>query len=87
MAGATTREAERIKRWRQGQIAAARRQLELSASEGPNPAQAVAEALSAFELVTRGKRQPSQRDPISERDVTEVRRRWARIQKLAKAQR
>jgi hypothetical protein len=81
------REGALIRRLRRGQLAAARRQLELCAAEGPNPEQAVAEALAAFDLVCRGKSQPSERDPVSEREVTEVRRRWARIQKRAQGRR
>jgi hypothetical protein len=78
------REAEAIKRWRLGQIAAARRKLELCAEEGPQPGQAVAEALAAFTALSRGGSGFLERDPVSARDVVEVRRRWARIQKRAR---
>ena len=77
------REVAVMRRWRRGQIAAERRQLELQAAEGPRPQQAVAEALAAFELLRRAEGHPGQRDPISEQQVVEVRRRWARIQKRA----
>jgi hypothetical protein len=82
-----SREAALMKRWRQGQVAAARRKLELCAEEGPDPQQAVAEALSAFDLLSRATGHPSERDPVSEHEVAEVRRRWARIQKRAKKER
>jgi hypothetical protein len=87
MGTGAAREAAIIRRWRQGHVAAARRKLELSAAEGPDPEQAVAEALSAFELLGRATSRRSQRDPISEQGVTEVRRRWARIQKRAREER
>jgi hypothetical protein len=82
-----SREGELMKRWRQGQVAAARRKLELCAEEGPDAQQAVAEALSAFDLLSRTTAHPSERDPVSEREVMEVRRRWARIQKRARKKR
>jgi hypothetical protein len=76
-------EAEAIKRWRLGQVAAARRKLELCAEEGPDPEQAVAEALAAFTTLSRRGSAFRERDPVSARGVAEVRRRWARIQKRA----
>jgi len=84
---ARQREVEAIKRWRRGQIASARRKLELSAEEGPDPEQAVAEALAAFTMLSRSSSHSLERDPVSARDVTEVRRRWARIQKRAQKKR
>lgn len=85
--GENEREAGAIKRWRRGQIAAARRKLELAAAEGPDPEQAVAEALAAFTVLSRRGPGFLQRDPVSARDVAEVRRRWARIQKRAQKKR
>ena len=84
---AVTPEAVLVKRLRRGQAAAARRALELSAAEGPKPAQAVAEALAAYALLGQLNAHPGRRDPVSEREVMEVRRRWARIQERAQAQR
>lgn len=66
-----------------GHAAAAQRQLELLRSEGPMPAQAVDEALSAFEILYRRGPRALRRDPVSEHQVQKVRSRWARIQKRA----
>jgi hypothetical protein len=73
-----------ILRMRRGQAAAAARQQELRRAEGPRPAQAVAEALSAAIAVAAIGRWPGPRDPASEAAVLEVRRRWARIERRAR---
>jgi hypothetical protein len=78
-------EAALVKRWRKGQLAAAVRKRELARAEGPNPPQAVSEALAAYEALRRSGVALNQRDQISERGVIEVRRRWVRIQKHAQA--
>jgi hypothetical protein len=75
----------RILRWRAGHQAAERRQRELLAEEGPNPAQAVAEALDALAVLEAMGQWPSPRDAVSERAVGVVRRRWVRIQNRARA--
>ena len=74
-----------IQRWRSGHEAAARRQLELLAAEGPHPAQAVAEALAAINALEATGEWPGPRDAVSEAAVAMVRRRWARIQTRARA--
>ncbi len=68
-----------IARMRRGHAAAGQRQRELMRQEGPRPAQAVVEALSAAAAVAADGAWPSGRDPVSERGIEEVRRRWARI--------
>jgi hypothetical protein len=76
-----------ILRMRRGQQAAAERQRELLRAEGAQPEQAVTEALAAAAaLVSEGK-WPAPRDPVSERGVEEVRRRWAHIEHRARAAR
>ncbi len=76
-------EATAVRRWLHGQARAAARIHEISAAEGPDPAQAVAEALSAVNALAEMGMWPGPRDPASEASVVEVRRRWARIQKRA----
>lgn len=61
-------------------------QRRLRAAEGPKPAQAVAESLSALNALAAMHMWPGQLDPISEQQVQDVRRRWARIQRRARAQ-
>jgi hypothetical protein len=75
-----------IARMRRGQAAAARRRRELERIEGPQPMQAVAEALSAARALAAIGLWPGPRDPVSERSVEEVRRRWARIERRARQQ-
>jgi hypothetical protein len=67
-----------------GHRAAAIRRLQLMRAEGPQPEQAVAEALSATAALARQGKWPAPRDPVSERAVEQVRRRWVRIAKNAK---
>ena len=75
--------ADAVRRWLRGQALAAARSRQALAAEGPNPKQAVAEALSAVKALAEMGVWPGPRDPASEAAVIEVRRRWARIQKKA----
>lgn len=81
---AVSEEREALRRWRRGQVAAAQRQNELSYLEGPRPEQAVAESLAALNALAEMGLWPAPRDPVSERQVEAVRRRWARIERLSK---
>jgi hypothetical protein len=76
-----------VKRWLAGQRASALLQHCLQAAEGPRPARAVAQSLSALSALEAMGRWPGPRDAVSERAVEEVRRRWARIQQRARAAR
>ncbi len=76
-------EAVAVKRWVAGHAAASARMLELAAAEGPDPEQAVREALSAARAVAELGGWPGPRDTVAEAAVAEVRLRWARIQKRA----
>jgi hypothetical protein len=58
-----------VKRWRLGQAVAAERQRRLLAEEGPRPAQAVAESLSALNALEAMGPWPGPRDEISELGV------------------
>jgi hypothetical protein len=69
---------------RRGQQAAAERARELMRAEGAQPEQAVAEALAASAALAAEGKWPAPRDPASEREVEEVRRRWARIEHRAR---
>ena len=80
-------EREAVRRFRKGQLAAADRQRELLAKEGPQPAQAVAESLAALDALAEMGLWPGPRDPAGERSVSDVRHRWARIGKSARASR
>ncbi|MEW5741767.1 MAG: hypothetical protein AB1938_22800, partial [Myxococcota bacterium] len=77
-------EAAAITRWKKGHEAAARRQLQLLREEGPNPAQAVAEAGSALNVLESEGSWPGPRDPVSQLAVEQVRRRWALIERRAR---
>ncbi|MBZ0117926.1 MAG: hypothetical protein K8H88_13065 [Sandaracinaceae bacterium] len=79
-----TDEREALRRWRQGQAAAAQRQKELACLEGPRPEQAIAESLAALNALAEMGLWPGPRDPVSERQVEAVRRRWARIERLSR---
>lgn len=74
-----------VLRWRKGQEAGAARQRELLREEGPRPEQSIAEALDALDALAAMGLWPGPRDPVSERGVQEVRRRWALIQRNARA--
>jgi hypothetical protein len=74
-------------RWRGGQALAERRSRAAVRAEGPDPAQAVAESLAALNALAAMGLWPGPRDPVSERAVEEVRRRWARIERRARAAR
>jgi hypothetical protein len=80
-------QAAAVRRWLRGQVMAAERSRQLSAAEGPNPKQAVAEALSAVNALAEMGLWPGPRDPANEAAVIQVRRRWARIQKKAMRER
>lgn len=67
-----------------GYKAAEIRQLELRAREGPRPAQAVAESLSALNAAQDMGLWPGPRSAVEQRDIDRVRRRWARVQNRAK---
>jgi hypothetical protein len=73
-----------IVRMLRGQRAAAARRRELLRNEGPKPERAVAEALSAVEALAAAGTWPGPRDPVSERGVEGVRRRWVRIARNAR---
>lgn len=72
-----------VQRWLQGQVAATERSRDVAAARGPDPRQAVAEALSAADALSHMGLWPGPRDAANEDAVIEVRRRWARIQKRA----
>lgn len=75
--------ATAVQAWLRGQTAAAARSRQAAAEAGPDPVQAVAEALSAVNALAEMGMWPGPRDPANEAAVVEVRRRWARIQKRA----
>jgi len=64
--------------------AAGARKLELMRAEGPRPAQAVAEAIAASAALAAQGHWPGPRDPVSDRAVERVRRRWVRIAQNAR---
>lgn len=72
-----------VRRWLHGQALAAVRIRQAAAEEGPDPRQAVAEALSALNALAEMGLWPGPRDPASEAAVIKVRERWAQIQKRA----
>src|SRR4051794_34277892 len=76
-----------VRRWLAGHAAAARAQRSLQAAEGPRPDRAVRQLLSALSALETMGRWPAPRDPVSERAVDQVRERWARIQRRARADR
>ena len=78
-------EREAVKRMLRGHAAAAEMQKRLLAAEGPQPEQAIAEALSALTLLEEMGRWPGPRDTLAEREVEEVRRRWAKVQRRYRA--
>jgi len=67
-----------------GHGAAEERQRELLADEGPQPAQAIAESLSALNAAQEMGMWPGPRSDRQEQDVERVRRRWIRIQQHAR---
>jgi hypothetical protein len=78
-----TSESIAVRRWLRGQAMAAARSRQAVAEAGPDPAQAVAEALSAIDALADAGLWPGPRDPVSEAAVVQVRERWSRIQKRA----
>ena len=77
-------EKDAVKRMLSGFRAAAVRQNELRKAEGPHPKQAVAEAIAAANALASQHKWPGPRDPVTERAVEGVRRRWVRIGHNAK---
>jgi hypothetical protein len=77
-------EAAAIRRWQRGHASSAQRQRSLLAAAGAQPAQAVAESLSALNALDTMGMWPAPRDAISEYGIQQVRRRWARVQHRAK---
>jgi hypothetical protein len=77
-------EKDAVKRMLSGFRAAAVRQQELRKDEGPRPQQAVAEAIAAAAALATQHKWPAPRDPVNERAVEGVRRRWVRIGHNAK---
>lgn len=75
-----TSEKRALESMRRGHEAASRAAEAVARAEGAKPAQAIAEALSALNALADMGLWPGPRDPGSEREVEEVRRRWARIQ-------
>ncbi|MBK7076593.1 MAG: hypothetical protein IPH44_30305 [Myxococcales bacterium] len=73
-----------VRRWLAGQRAAAVAQRDLQAQEGPRPAIAVEQSLSALAALEFMGRWPGPRDPVADRQVTVVRQRWAKIQRRAR---
>jgi hypothetical protein len=73
-----------IARMLRGHRAAAARQRELLRAEGPQPDQAVAEAIAAAGALAAQGKWPLPRDPVAERAVEGVRRRWVRIARNAR---
>jgi hypothetical protein len=80
-------EADAVRRWRRGHAVAARRQEELTFLEGNQPERAIAESLAALNALSEMGLWPGPRDPGSELEIDQVRRRWARIQRRAKHER
>jgi hypothetical protein len=80
---AHTDQGTAVRRWLHGQALAAVRIRQAAAEEGPDPRQAVAEALSAVNALAEMGLWPGPRDPASEAAVIQVRERWAGIQKRA----
>jgi len=76
-----------VRRWLTGQRASAIAQRALQSAEGPQPARAVRQSLSALSALSTMGRWPGPRDAVSEQAVDEVRARWVRIQKRARAER
>jgi hypothetical protein len=77
--------ADAIRRFRAGHAAAGERQRALLQADGAGPAQAVAEAQDALRAMMELGLFPGPRDAVAERGVDEVRARWARIQRRARA--
>jgi hypothetical protein len=71
----------RIRQFVAGHRAAAAKQRELMAAEGPNPEQAVAECLSALAALEAKGLWPQPRDPVNEREVARVRALWAKTKR------
>lgn len=77
-------ERQRVKQWLAGHRAAEQRIRESRGADGPRPAQAVAESLSALDAMYRMGLWPGPRDPIDNRGVEIVRARWAKVEHRAR---
>jgi hypothetical protein len=75
------RDREAVRKMVRGHAAAAEMQKRVLAAEGPQPEQAIAEALSALTLLEDMGQWPGPRDTLAEREVEEVRSRWAKVQR------
>jgi hypothetical protein len=73
-----------VKTWLRGYRAAALRVEQARAQETPEPERAIAEALSALNLLHDLGTWPGPRDPVEEDGVARVRARWAKVQRRAK---
>jgi hypothetical protein len=71
----------KVKRFVEGHRAAAERQRELREKEGPQPEQAIAEALDALAALEQLGLWPGPRDPHNEREVERLRERWAKLKR------
>lgn len=76
-----------LARRRRGHERAAERQLQIVAERGPQPELAIRVLLSTLDSLARMGVWPAPRDEVAARAEAEVRRRWARIGKRAKAAR
>ncbi len=76
-----------VQRGLSGQRASAEAQRSLQAAEGPRPARAVRQSLSALSALSAMGRWPGSRDAVSEQAVDEVRALWVRIQTRARSAR
>jgi len=76
-----------VRRWLTGLRASATAQHALQSAEGPRPARAVLQSLSALSALSAMGRWPGPRDSVSEQAVNEVRARWVRIQRRARGER
>ena len=70
-----------VKRFFAGQRAAADRQRDLLEERGADPAQAIAECLSALAALERLGVWPGPRDAVQEREDESLRTRWARLKR------
>lgn len=74
---------EAMRRFLRGHRAAELRQQDLRREQGPQPAQAVAEALAGAAALAAMGEWPGPRDPASEAAVVQLRERWVRIERRA----
>lgn len=72
-----------VRRFLSGHRAAELRQQALRREQGPQPDQAVAEAIAAVAALAAMGDWPGPRDPASEAAVVQLRRRWVKIEQRA----